>query len=348
MEIFIRIFTAVFAWREMMRTNLKRLIFIYIVTIIITIFVFWVAIWTGGIKVDVMQLLKGLFVEYDKDVAIIFQLRFPRIIVALLGGALMSLSGVCMQAVMKNPLADPGIIGISSGAAFGAVIVTCFFPSLAVWTPVFSFMGGMAAFVIVYSLAWNHEISPVRLILTGVAVDAFFTGLYQAFDSFLGSSYNGAASIINANISLKTWEHVKILMGYTLVSLVLCIFAASKCNLLLLSDKTVTSLGINVNKIRFAISILSVFMAAAFTALVGEVGFLGLIVPHIARLLVGSDYKKLLPYSALLGAMVFLIADTVGRSVAYPYEISPAIIMSIIGGPVLAVLLRRSKNVYGT
>lgn len=330
-----------------MKIGTKRIIIVYVVTALIGILTFWIAVNTGGIHVTATELLRGLFLEYNQDVAIIYQLRFPRIIVALLGGAIMSLSGVCMQAVMRNPLADPGIIGISSGAAFAAVIISCFFPSLAMFTPIFSFVGGMIAFVIVYVLAWNREINPVRLILTGVAVDAFFTGLYQAINSFAGSSYTGAASIINANISLKTWEHVHLMLIYAVISLVLCIFMAGKCNLLSLSDKTVIGLGINVNRIRMMVSIFSVFLASVFTALVGEVSFLGLVVPHIARLLVGSDHKKLLPYSALLGAAVFLIADTVGRSIAYPYEISPAIIMAIIGGPMLAILLKRSGHIHG-
>lgn len=330
-----------------MKIGRKRVAVVYAVTAWIGIITFWIAINTGGIHVTATALLRGLFLEYNQDVAIIFQLRFPRIIVALLGGAMMSLSGVCMQAVMRNPLADPGIIGISSGAAFAAVIISCFFPSLAMFTPIFSFVGGMVAFVIVYALAWNREINPVRLILTGVAVDAFFTGLYQALNSFAGSSYTGAASIVNANISLKTWEDVRSMLVYTVISLLLCVFMAEKCNLLSLSDKTVIGLGINVNRVRMTVSIFSVFLASIFTALVGEVSFLGLIVPHIARLLVGSEHKRLLPYSALLGAAVFLIADTLGRSIAYPYEISPAMIMSIIGGPMLAILLKRSGNIHG-
>lgn len=205
----------------------------------------------------------------------------------------------------------------------------------------------MAAFAAVYLLAWNKEITPTRLILTGIAIDAFFTGLYQAFNAFTGNTYSGAASIINANISLKTWNDVYVLLVYTIISGVLCMFAVKSCNLLSLSDKTAISLGVRVSRTRLLVSILSVLMASIFTAIVGAVSFLGLIVPHIARLLIGSDHKRLIPYSALLGALVFLIADTIGRAIAYPYEISAAIIMAIIGGPLFIVLLKRSGTVYG-
>ncbi len=330
-----------------MKKESRKVFFVFVTTAALLLVTFFFAANTGGLKTTVSQLFKGLFLEYDETVAIILQLRFPRIIVAMIGGALMAVSGVLMQAVMRNPLADPGIIGVSSGAALAAVIVTSFFPSIAMFTPIFSFVGGMVAFALVYLLAWNKEISPVRLILTGIAVDAFFTGLYQAFNAFTGNTYSGAASIINANISLKTWEDVYILLVYAVISAVLCVFSIKSCNLLSLSDKTVIGLGININRTRILVSVLSVLMASAFTAIIGAVSFLGLVVPHIARLLVGSDHKKLLPYSALLGALVFLTADTVGRAVAYPYEISAAIIMAIIGGPLLIVLLKRSGAVYG-
>lgn len=330
-----------------MKKGAIKTILIFLITVLALLVTFFIAVNTGGLHTSVSQLLNGLFIEYDETVAIILQLRFPRIIVAMLGGAVMAMSGVLMQAVMRNPLADPGIIGVSSGAAFAAVIVSSFFPSMALLTPIFSFVGGMAAFGAVYLLAWNKEISPVHLILTGIAVDAFFTGLYQAFNAFTGNTYSGAASIINANISLKTWDDVSILLIYSVISIVLCMVVSGRCNLLSLSDKTVIGLGININRTRFMISVISVLMASVFTAIIGAVSFLGLIVPHIARLIVGSDHKKLLPYSAVLGALVFLVADTLGRSIAYPYEISAAIIMAIIGGPLLIVLLKRSGAVYG-
>lgn len=118
----------------------------FVLTVVMIMIMFFIAINTGGLNVSIEQLFRGLFLEYDKTVAIILELRFPRIIVALLGGALMAVSGVLMQAVMKNPLADPGIIGITSGAALVAVAVSAFFPFLATLTPVFSFIGGMIAF----------------------------------------------------------------------------------------------------------------------------------------------------------------------------------------------------------
>lgn len=136
----------------------------------------------------------------------VYDLRFPRIFIAMIGGAAMAVSGVLLQAVMKNPLADPGIVGISSGASFTAVLITAFFPALYFFTLLFAFIGGVAACLLVYSLSWRGGLSPLRIILVGVAVNAMFTGLMSAFNSGTGSTYSGAASIVNANTTMKTWE----------------------------------------------------------------------------------------------------------------------------------------------
>lgn len=293
------------------------------------------------------ELFRGLFIEYDKNVATIYDLRFPRIFIAMIGGAAMAVSGVLLQAVMKNPLADPGIIGISSGASFTAVLITAFAPQLFFFTPIFAFLGGMLACLIVYSLAWRGGLDPLRIILVGVAVNAMFTGLMSAFNSATGSNYSGAASIVNANITMKTWDDFQTLFWYAIVGLILSVFVASKCNLLALEDKTARSLGVNVNGARIAVSVIAVMLASISTAVIGPISFLGLIVPHIARLLVGSNHKVLIPYSVILGAFTLLIADTAGRTIASPYEISASIIMSVVGGPFFILLLRRSDKKHG-
>lgn len=321
-----------------------RVVLAFAVTAALLLLFILLAANIGGIKVSFAQLFKGLFLEYDEDVVIIVQLRFPRIFVAVLGGMAMAASGVITQAVMKSPLADPGIIGIGAGSAFVAVLVTAFAPALACLSPLFSFAGGLLAFAVVYALSWKGGLSPVRLILVGIAVDALFTGLSEAFNQMTGNNYSGAASIVESNISLKNWEDVKILAVYTAIGAVGCVFCARKCNLLGLSDRLACSLGVNVAATRLQVSVVAVFLASASTAIVGTIGFLGLIVPHIARLLVGNDHKKLIPYSALLGALFFLVADTVGRWIAYPYEIGVSIIMSVVGGPLFIFLLLRSKK----
>jgi iron complex transport system permease protein len=325
-------------------TRKKILSFVLTAVALLVLFIF--AVNTGSLKVTPSELFSGLFIEYNPDVATIYDLRFPRIFIAMLGGAATAVSGVLLQAVMKNPLADPGIIGVSSGASLVAVIVTAFFPSLFFLTPMLAFIGGLVAFLLVYSLSWKGGLSPLRIILVGVAVNALCTGLMSAFNSATGSSYTGVASIVNANITQKTWDDFQTLAVYVVIGLVASFFVTNQCNLLSLEDKTARSLGMNVTRSRIVISVIAVLLASISTAVVGAISFLGLIVPHIARLLVGSNHKVLVPYSILLGAFTLLLADTIGRTVASPYEISAAVVMSVIGGPFFIFLLRRSKQNY--
>ena len=327
--------------------SIRKKILSFIITAAGLLGLFLLAVNTGTLKVSPIELFNGLFVEYDPNVATIYDLRFPRIFIAMFGGAATAVSGVLLQAVMKNPLADPGIIGVSSGASLAAVLITAFLPSAFFFTPFIAFLGGMVAFLLVYSLSWKGGLSPLRIILVGVAVNAMFTGLMSAFNSGTGSSYSGAASIVNANITQKTWDDFGTLVIYVVVGIFASFFVCGRCNLLALEDKTARSLGVNVTRSRIIISVIAVLLASISTAVIGPISFLGLIVPHIARLLVGSDHKVLVPYSVLLGAFTLLLADTIGRTIAAPYEISAAVIMSVIGGPFFIILLRRSKGNYG-
>lgn len=321
----------------------RRIVAFAAVLLLLFLLLFW-AVNTGSLQVSFSQLMKGLFVSYDKTVATIYDLRFPRIFISMMAGAALAVSGVLFQAVLKNPLADPGIIGITSGASFFAVAVSTFFPMLYFFTPLFAFLGGLLAFFLVYSLSWKEGLSPIRIILVGVAVQAMFSGLSSALSSAGGMS--SVSSIISANISMKTWSDVQTLAIYSLPGLVLSLLTAKSCNLMALEDKTARGLGIHVNRNRIVVSCVAVLLAGITTAVAGAVSFLGLIVPHIGRLLVGHDHKVLIPFSALLGADLYLLADTLGRTIAYPAEISASVLMAVVGGPFFIILLRRSKT-YG-
>lgn len=326
-----------------MKSKVKKIISL-IVTIFALAVLILVAINTGSIKVTPTQLFSGLFIKYDSQVATIYDLRLPRIFIAITAGSATAVSGVLLQAVMKNPLADPGIIGVSSGASLVAVFVTAYIPSLYMAIPFLAMLGGLASFFIVYTLAWDKGLSPLRIILVGVAVNSCITGIMSAFSTIGGSTYSGATSIVNGNITLKTWADFKMLIVYVVIGLVASIFMARSCNLMGLEDKTARSVGVNVTRNRIIISVIAVLLASVSTAVIGPISFLGLIVPHIARLLVGSDHKILIPYSIVLGSFVLLLADTIGRTIVSPYEISASVVMAIIGGPFFIILLRKSKQ----
>ena len=326
---------------------LKRTIyFVLIAAMLATLLV--VSACLGSLAVDPAALLKGLFVTYDATVATVYDLRLPRILISLMAGASLAVSGVLLQAVMKNPIADPGIIGISGGAAFAAILITAFVPALFFLKPFFALLGGLIAFALVYGLAWKSGLNPLHIILVGVAIQAMFAGLTSVFGSMSGGNPQGAAAIINGSVTLKTWSDTTTLFWYTVAGLIPAILLSQRCNLLALEETKLRSLGINVNRTRLIISFVSVLLASSATAVVGVIGFLGLIAPHIGRLLVGTNHKVLIPFSILLGAFILLLADTIGRTITAPYELSAAVLMAVIGGPFFIFLLRKRGQNYAS
>ncbi|WP_337103207.1 FecCD family ABC transporter permease [Paenibacillus sp. YIM B09110] len=301
---------------------------------------------TGSIKVSFGELISGLIHGMNERVEIIKDLRFPRILVSMLSGAALAVSGALLQAVMKNALAEPGIIGISSGAGLVSITVVTVFPMLYFWSPLFSVLGGALACYLVYSLSWRTGLNPLRLILVGIAINATFTGLGQSFNyrgSYAVTSVNQAISSI---FTMKIWEDVHILGLFGGIGLLLALTLGGWCNMLSFNDETARNLGLRVVRVRLLISAVAVLLASVATAIGGLIMFVGLLVPHIGRVLVGSNYKLLIPFSALGGALLVLAADTIGRTVLAPAEIPASIIMAVIGGPFLIIMLKRSDKLY--
>ncbi|WHY28415.1 FecCD family ABC transporter permease [Bacillus wiedmannii] len=301
----------------------------------------------GSLEIGIVELVQGIFTGGNEDVEVIKDLRFPRIIIALFTGAALAVSGVLFQAVMKNPLADAGVIGISSGASFMTLVIITLFPQFFFWTPVFAFLGGAFACYLVYAFSWKSGLSPLRIILVGIAINAMFTGLNESFITICGYFIKSIKQTTTSNITMKTWGDVEIMVTYGTIGLILALFVGAWCNLLSLQDKTAKNLGLHVTRVRLIISAIAVLLAAVSTAIAGVIAFVGLLVPHISRQLVGSDHKVLIPFSALAGALLILTADTIGRLIVPPNEIPAATIMAVIGGPFLIFLLRKSDKVHG-
>lgn len=302
---------------------------------------------TGSIHVSGIELLKGLVTGTNKQVEVIRDLRLPRIIVAAIVGAALAVSGVLLQSVMRSSLADAGVIGISSGAGFVSILMISIFPNLFFWMPLIACLGAGLACFMVYAFAWKSGLNPVRIILVGIAVNAIFSGLGQSLN--YGGSY--AVTTVNQAVTsiftMKNWGDVQIMLLYGLIGLLLAWLVSPWCNLLALQDKSARNAGLHVSRARLIISAIAVLLAAVATAVGGLIVFVGLLVPHIARILVGSDHRILIPFSALGGALLLLVADTIGRTVLAPVEIPASIIMTVIGGPFLIFLLRRSDRIYG-
>ena len=272
---------------------------------------------------------------------IIMNIRLPRTVVAVLVGINLSLSGAILQAVMKNPLADPHIIGISSGAGLAGIAILLMLPDES-WlvTPV-AFLGAMAAAVCIYILAWKNGIRPVRIILAGVAVSAFLGAGISALMIFYSDRVHSALMWMVGGLSARSWPHVEMMWPYTLLGVIMALIGARSINILQLGDDIAKGLGLRVELTRILLTAVAALLAASAVSVVGLLGFVGLIVPHAARLMVGTDYRFLLPASAILGAAVVTISDTIARVAFSPVELPVGILMAVFGAPFFLFLLRR-------
>ncbi|MBT2218647.1 iron ABC transporter permease [Virgibacillus dakarensis] len=276
--------------------------------------------------------------EYDN---IIWNIRVPRTFVAVLAGVNLAVAGVLLQGIMKNPLADPYIIGVSSGAGLAGMVVLILFPHLPhLLTPV-AFIGATIVAFAVYALAWERGIAPTRIILAGVAVSAFLGSGISALMVFYSDRVQGTIDFMVGGLSARSWPQVEVILPYSILGIFLAMCGMQKMNLLLLGDLTAKSLGTRVEWTRFAMTAVATLLAASAVSVVGLLGFVGLIVPHTARLMVGNDYRVLLPASVFLGAFVLTAADTVGRIAFAPLEIPVGVIMGALGAPFFLYLLRR-------
>lgn len=277
---------------------------------------------------------------------ILWDIRIPRVFLALLIGANLAASGALLQAVMLNPLADPGLTGVSSGAAVAVLFIMLVQPSYSSLIPVAAIIGGLIAAVLVYVWAWNRRtgFTPIRIILSGVAVNAVFGGIIGLLSLLYSDQLPSALQWLNGSLSGKGMSSVKVLLPYSIAGWIAALLCIRQANILRLGEQVAHNLGQDLNRIRFTLSFIAVYLAAISVSTVGLVGFVGLIVPHIARLLVGTDYKQALPMSLLLGALILLVADTAGRTVFAPTEIPAGIVMSMVGGPYFLYLMRKGDT----
>lgn len=278
----------------------------------------------------------------DMNEIIIWTIRLPRSIVAVLVGASLAVSGAILQAVMKNPLADPQIIGVSAGAGLAGVTILILFPSLTYLVPLCAFLGAMFAAIAVYALAWKQGVRPSRIILAGVAVSAFLGSGISTLLVFFGDKVQGALLWMVGGLSATSWPQVEMIWPYTIIGLIFALFGAKRLTILSLGDERARSLGLNVEKTRFGMTAIAAFLAAVAVSVSGLIGFVGLITPHIVRLVVGNDYRFIISISIFVGASILLLSDTIGRVILSPIEIPVGIIMAFFGAPFFLYILRRN------
>ncbi len=296
----------------------------------------------GTMEIRIPQILQALFSDDGSAVRlVIWDIRLPRMIVAALVGVNLALAGAILQGVMSNPLADPTIIGISAGAGLLGIAILILFPEYHLMVPVAAFVGAMGAAILIYILAWKGGIQPLRIILAGVAVAAFLGAGISALMVFYSDRVHGALTFMNGSLSARSWPDVATILPYSILGIGASIIMSERLNILVLGDDTARGLGLNVEVTRLGLTAVAALLAASAVSVVGLLGFVGLIIPHSARLLLGTNHRFLFPGSMLLGAAIVMFSDTFARTAFSPTEIPVGIVMAVLGAPFFLYLLRR-------
>jgi len=284
-------------------------------------------------------------VELSKASLIVWHIRMPRVLVGVMVGANLAVSGAVFQAVTRNELASPFILGVSAGAGLAILLTLVVFGALSAFLPLIAALGGAVAFALVYAIAWKGGTSPIRLVLAGVIVSMVFGSLQTALFFFADDLgvVQTAIAWTTGSLTGVDWEQVRMALPWTLVSVPLTLVGARQLNVLLLGERTARSLGMSVERVRFGLSAVAVLAAGTAIAVAGIVGFVGLIVPHMVRQLVGSDYKRLIIGCVFAGPALVTLADVGARLAVSPAQLPVGIVTGLVGGPYFLYLMRKQE-----
>ncbi|RBO80272.1 FecCD family ABC transporter permease [Marinomonas aquiplantarum] len=322
-------------------------IFSMSMTLLVFLLVLMFSLSVGEEFIPFTQVILALSGHSDSKIQLVIEiLRLPRVLMAAMVGAALASSGLVLQSMIRNPLASPDIIGITGGASAAAVCFLSFFASAfgLVWLPFFAIVGALLAALLIYGLAWNSGVTPMRLVLVGIGVSSAM----GAVTTFVIAASPLATSItayiwLTGSVYGASWADVKALLPWLCVSWPLAFYLARRVNTQELGDHIATGLGISVQRLRVVVLFLSVLMAAPAIAYAGAVGFVGLIAPHIARRLVIRSFAFLLPMSAFVGACLVMLADLCGRLLFQPLDVPAGVFVSAIGAPFFIYLLYRQR-----
>jgi len=275
---------------------------------------------------------------------IIHNIRLPRALNGLLVGMNLAVSGTILQAVLRNPLASPSIIGVSNGAALAAVALMVLVPGSLALVPPAAFLGALAACFLVYGISRAAGSgSPIQIVLAGIAVSAFLGALTSGLMVLHADDLDVTYSWLLGGLSGRGWSYVDLIWPYSALGLVVAFLLSPQLNLFVLGDEVGTSLGLRVPLFRFVFLTLAAVLAGSAISIAGTIGFVGLIAPHLSRLIIGEDYRYLLPTAALTGGLLLVTADLAARSVFQPVELPVGVLTALLGAPFFLVLLTRGR-----
>jgi iron complex transport system permease protein len=281
--------------------------------------------------------------------SIIFELRFPRIILAFLVGAELSAAGVIYQGIFRNPMADPYIIGASSGASLGATIAIMLFSGIKILgmgsVPVFAFLGAFLTIFIVYSIAnVGGRTYTFTLLLSGVAISSFVSAIVSFLMYFSDQKLHQVYFWLLGSFASQGWESVFINIPYGLLGYIIGLFNLRALNIMQLGEDTAFFTGVDTEHVKRMCLVSASLLTASAVAVSGIIGFVGLVIPHVTRIIVGPDHRDLFSFSALIGGLYLMLADTLSRIIIQPTELPVGIITALFGGPFFLYLLFKKKN----
>ena len=324
--------------------NNKKTVTVFTVLAVLFVFLSMLSILFGSTTIDLVSMLKG---DNDKAYRIIMHIRLPRTVGAILSGCALAVSGVLIQAVLNNPIASPNIIGVNSGAGLAAVLLITAFPTLISYIPVAAFLGALTSCMIIYLFSLKSGADKITIALVGIAVSSILSaGINLVKILFPDSVFDADLFLIGglSGVTLKKLILPAILIFFAvLISVIL----SRATDIITLGDETAQTLGINTKVFKFALLVIASVLAGSAVSFAGVIGFVGLLVPHIARKFVGTKHRLLIPSCALMGSCLVLICDLFGRLIAAPYEVSVGIILAFLGGPFfIALIFSKRKNRY--
>ncbi|OOE04577.1 iron ABC transporter permease [Anoxybacillus kestanbolensis] len=331
----------------------KRAIVTCVMLVIISVFLFLLSTGIGEMYISPANVIKTLLGSgSEMDEIVVYSFRLPRMIIAFFAGMSLAVAGAILQGMIRNPLASPDVLGMTSGAAVAVVLFLTVFSdkngSLIVsihWLPLGAFIGATIAVFLVYMLAWKNGVSPIRLVLIGIGIAA----LMQAFTTLfmlIGTIYRASqANIwITGSVYGASWKQVVIFVPWALLAVFISFISVRQINIQELGEELAVSAGVSLQKQRLFLLLLSTALTGGAVAFAGGIGFVGLMAPHMARRLVGSSFGGMLPTAALLGGILVLLADLLGRTLFAPLEIPAGVFTAAIGAPYFIYLLYKNRN----
>ena len=298
----------------------------------------------GGIITAILAKLSGSRTDLTREQeVIIFSLRLPRIALAIGVGAALAMAGAAFQALLRNPLADPYILGVSGGAALGTILAIIFASSLSFGRPLFGFMGAGVATLLVYAMGRRSD-DPSKLVLAGIIVSTFLSSIIVLLTALADNT--GLRNItmwLLGDLSSGTGEGLLYIFAAVSISVVVLMTQARSLNLMMIGERDAFSLGVDTSRVRWITFLTASLLTGAAVSAGGAIGYVGLVVPHLIRLSSGTDNRLVIPASALAGALLVMLSDTIARTVLAPRELPAGAITALIGAPVFIYLLLRSR-----